>query len=150
MLADTRFYLMIIAFTIFATGGLMVVSQGSPMAQLSILLHQAQAVTVVRLLFPDKDLVSQLFQIACDHIPVHAPSHRHEKVVVHAKAPQRTCHVVSTTSHRGHGFAAQDILSAFRQTLYFHDNINDSRTYYKGFHANLSLPFSSIRMQVSA
>ena len=33
MLADTRFYLMIIAFTIFATGGLMVVSQGSPMAQ---------------------------------------------------------------------------------------------------------------------
>ena len=36
---------------------------------------------------------------------------------------------------------AQDILSAFRQTLYFHDNINDGSTYYKGFHANLSLPF---------
>ena len=33
MLADTRFYLMIIAFTIFATGGLMVVSQGISMAQ---------------------------------------------------------------------------------------------------------------------
>ncbi len=33
MLADYRFYLMIIVFTIFATGGLMVVSQGSPMAQ---------------------------------------------------------------------------------------------------------------------
>ena len=33
MLADARFYLMIVVFTIFATGGLMVVSQGSPMAQ---------------------------------------------------------------------------------------------------------------------
>ena len=33
MLCDYRFYLMIIVFTIFATGGLMVVSQGSPMAQ---------------------------------------------------------------------------------------------------------------------
>ena len=33
MLADIRFYLMIIVFIIFATGGLMVVSQGSPMSQ---------------------------------------------------------------------------------------------------------------------
>ena len=33
MLADFRFYLMILIFIIFATGGLMVVSQGSPMSQ---------------------------------------------------------------------------------------------------------------------
>ena len=33
MLADVRFYLMILVFIIFATGGLMVVSQGSPMSQ---------------------------------------------------------------------------------------------------------------------
>jgi OFA family oxalate/formate antiporter-like MFS transporter len=33
MLCDGKFYLMIIAFTIYATGGLMVVSQGLPMAQ---------------------------------------------------------------------------------------------------------------------
>ena len=33
MLADIRFYLMIIVFIIFATGGLMVVSQGCPMSQ---------------------------------------------------------------------------------------------------------------------
>lgn len=33
MLADIRFYPMIIVFTIFSTGGLMVISQGAPMAQ---------------------------------------------------------------------------------------------------------------------
>ncbi len=33
MLADFRFYPLIIVFTIFATGGLMVISQGAPMAQ---------------------------------------------------------------------------------------------------------------------
>lgn len=33
MITDGRFYLMFIAFTIYATGGLMVVSQGLPMAQ---------------------------------------------------------------------------------------------------------------------
>lgn len=47
MLADGRFYLMIIVFTIFATGGLMVVSQGSPMAQAIGGVNAATAATIV-------------------------------------------------------------------------------------------------------
>ena len=50
MLADTRFYLMIIAFTIFATGGLMVVSQGSPMAQAIGGVDAAVAATAVSII----------------------------------------------------------------------------------------------------
>ncbi len=47
MLADVRFYLMIVVFTIFATGGLMVVSQGSPMAQAIGKVDAATAATIV-------------------------------------------------------------------------------------------------------
>ena len=50
MLADTRFYLMIIAFTIFATGGLRVVSQGSPMAQAIGGVDAAVAATAVSII----------------------------------------------------------------------------------------------------
>lgn len=50
MLADGRFYLMIIVFTIFATGGLMVVSQGSPMAQAIAGVDAATAATVVSII----------------------------------------------------------------------------------------------------
>lgn len=50
MLADGRFYLMIIAFTIFATGGLMVVSQGSPMAQAIAGVDAAVAATAVSII----------------------------------------------------------------------------------------------------
>lgn len=47
MLADSRFYLMIVVFTIFATGGLMVVSQGSPMAQAIAGVDGATAASIV-------------------------------------------------------------------------------------------------------
>lgn len=50
MLADGRFYLMIIVFTIFATGGLMVVSQGSPMAQAIAGVDAAVAATAVSII----------------------------------------------------------------------------------------------------
>ena len=50
MLADYRFYLMIIVFTIFATGGLMVVSQGSPMAQAIGGVDAATAATAVSII----------------------------------------------------------------------------------------------------
>jgi MFS family permease len=50
MLADWRFYPMIIVFTIFATGGLMVVSQGSPMAQAIAGVDAATAATVVSII----------------------------------------------------------------------------------------------------
>lgn len=50
MLADGRFYPMIIVFTIFATGGLMVVSQGSPMAQAIGGADVALAATVVSII----------------------------------------------------------------------------------------------------
>ena len=47
MLKDIRFYIMITVFTIFATGGLMVVSQGSPMAQAIGGVDVATAATIV-------------------------------------------------------------------------------------------------------
>ena len=47
MLADIRFYLMIIVFIIFATGGLMVVSQGSPMSQAIGAAHAGAAAVIV-------------------------------------------------------------------------------------------------------
>lgn len=50
MLADGRFYVMIVVFTIFATGGLMVVSQGSPMAQAIGGVDAATAATVVSII----------------------------------------------------------------------------------------------------
>ncbi len=50
MLADGRFYLMIVVFTIFATGGLMVVSQGSPMAQAIAGVDAASAAAVVSII----------------------------------------------------------------------------------------------------
>ncbi len=50
MLADFRFWLMLIVFTIFATGGLMVVSQGSPMAQAIGGVDAATAATIVSII----------------------------------------------------------------------------------------------------
>lgn len=50
MLMDFRFYLMLIVFTIFATGGLMVISQGSPMAQAIGGVDAAAAATIVSMI----------------------------------------------------------------------------------------------------
>lgn len=50
MLGDFRFYLMLIVFTIFATGGLMVISQGSPMAQAIGGVDAATAATIVSII----------------------------------------------------------------------------------------------------